>query len=154
MLEKTKNLVSVSCDFEQIKQLDYLDATINSSGKLWFDNQNRLCWEYTAPFQYLIVLNKGKFQIKTDQKVSAYDVSSNPMFAQMSELITSSVNGSIFTNPEFEVEALAQEATYVIDLKPRNQHLKKLLSKITITIDKADFSVNQVVMYEQEENYT
>lgn len=154
MLSKTADLVSVSCDFEQNKHLQYLDAVVSSSGKLIFDKNNRLRWEYVEPFEYLIVINNGTFSIKTDGRVSEYDIESNKMFSQISELIVSSVNGSIFTDPAFCVVAHHNSKEYIVFMEPKDEEMKKVLSKIKMHIDKADFSVNKVIMYEKEDDYT
>lgn len=154
MLAKTADIVSVSCDFEQHKHLQYLDAVVTSTGKLIFDKKNRLRWEYVDPFEYLIVINNGTFSIKTDGRVSEYDIESNKMFSQISELIVSSVNGTIFTDPSFNVSAEQNEKEYTVLMQPKDEEIKKVLSKIKLQIDRTNFSVNKVIMYEKEDNYT
>lgn len=154
MLEKTVDVKSVSCDFEQNKHMEYLDAVITSTGKLVFDKKNRVRWEYQNPFEYLIVINNGKFSIMTDGRINEYDIKSNPMFSQISELIISSINGSVFTNDEFNVKAYKTPNQYEIILQPVNEEMKKVINKIKLIVDRSDFSVDQVVMYERENDYT
>ncbi len=154
MLEKTKETRSVSCDFLQQKQMQYLDEVIASSGKLYFDKKNRLRWEYIDPFEYLIVINQGTFIIETDGQKSEYDIESNKMFSQISELIISSVNGTVFTDDKFSVEAFEGEKQYLVYLEPNVDELKGVISKIKIRINKSDFSVDQVIMYEEQDDFT
>ncbi|WP_430813717.1 outer membrane lipoprotein carrier protein LolA [Carboxylicivirga sp. RSCT41] len=154
MLIKTTDLVSVSCDFEQNKHLEYLDAVVSSTGKLVFDKNNRLRWEYKEPFEYLIVINNGKFSIKTDGRINEYDIESNQLFSQISELIISSVNGTIFTDPAFGVSAFKNGSEYIVFMEPTVEEMKEVLRKIEMHINVADFSVNKVIMFEQEDNFT
>lgn len=154
MVSKTADISTISCDFVQNKHMEYLDAQITSKGKLFFDKKNRLRWEYVDPFSYLITINKGKFTINTDGQVSEYDIESNKVFSKISELIISSVNGSIFTDSKFNVEAFIDGNEYLIFLEPNVPELKEVISKIKMFVDKNDFSVNKVVMYEKEDNYT
>ncbi len=154
MLEKTKETRSVSCDFLQQKQMQYLDEVITSSGKLYFDKKNRLRWEYIDPFEYLIVINQGTFIIETDGQKSEYDIESNKMFSQISELIISSVNGTVFTDDKFSVEAFEGEKQYLVYLEPNVDELKGVISKIKMRINKSDFSVDQVIMYEEQDDFT
>ncbi len=154
MQEKTKDVQSVLCDFKQEKHMEYLDAVIESSGKLYFDKQNRLLWEYVEPFQYLITINNGKFTINSDGNISEHDIKSNKMFSQLSDLIIKSVNGTIFTDDSFDVEAVEEPKQYVVTLHTRKPEMKEVLAKIELLINKTDFSVNEVKMYEQQDDFT
>ncbi len=154
MLSKTASLVSVSCDFEQNKHLEYLDAVVSSTGKLVFDKNNRLKWEYKEPFEYLIVINDGKFSIKTDGRINEYDIESNQVFSQISDLIISSVNGTIFTDSKFGVSAFKAGKEYIVFMEPQVEEMKEVLRKIEMHINVDDFSVNKVIMFEQEDDFT
>jgi len=154
MLDKTQEIVSISCDFSQEKQMQYLDEAISSRGKLFFDKNNRLRWEYVDPFEYLIVINDGNFIIETDGRKSEYDIESNKMFSQISELIISSVNGTVFTDDKFNVEAYVDDKQYLVYLEPNIEELKQVIRKIKMRINKSDFSVDQVVMYEEQDDFT
>lgn len=154
MVSKTENVKTISCDFVQHKHMQYLDATITSKGKLFFDKRNRLRWEYKEPFEYQITINNGKFFINTDGQTSEYDIESNKMFSQISELIISSVNGTIFTDSKFNVVASETKTHYHVMLQPNIPELKEVISKMKMLIDKKDFSVDKVVMYEQQDDFT
>ncbi|WP_363321524.1 LolA family protein [Plebeiibacterium sediminum] len=134
--------------------MEYLETIITSKGKLFFDTKNRLRWEYKEPFEYLITINNGQFSISTDGETNNYDIESNQMFSKISELIISSVNGTIFTDTNFDVKAFEGENQYVIYLEPNIAELKEVLKKIKMQIAKKDFSVDKVTMYEMDDNYT
>ncbi len=154
MTQKTADVENVSCDFVQKKHLQFLDEVVTSDGKLFFDKNNRLRWEYVSPYEYLIVINNGKFSIKNDGKVSEFDTNSNKVFTQISDLIVKSVNGTIFTSPEFNVKAYKDKDEYIIYLEPNIQEMKDVLSRIKLCINEEDFSVNRVFLYEKEDNFT
>ncbi len=154
MKEKTAGVNTISCDFIQDKHMEYLETIITSKGKLVFDKKNRLRWEYKEPFEYLITINNGQFTISTDGETNNYDIESNQMFSKISELIISSVNGTIFTDSNFDVKAFDGETQYIIYLEPNIEELKEVLNKIKMQIDKKDFSVDKVTMYEMDDNYT
>ncbi|MCW3785556.1 outer membrane lipoprotein carrier protein LolA [Marinilabiliaceae bacterium AAT] len=154
MKEKTAGVNTISCDFIQDKHMEYLETIITSKGKLFFDTKNRLRWEYKEPFEYLITINNGQFSISTDGETNNYDIESNQMFSKISELIISSVNGTIFTDTNFDVKAFEGENQYVIYLEPNIAELKEVLKKIKMQIAKKDFSVDKVTMYEMDDNYT
>ncbi|MCW3806053.1 LolA family protein [Plebeiibacterium marinum] len=154
MKTKTAGVNTISCDFIQDKHMEYLETVITSKGKLFFDKSNRLRWEYKEPFEYLITINNGKFTIKTDGETSNYDIESNQMFSKVSELIISSVNGTIFTDENFNVKAYERDTQYHIFLEPKVAELKEVLNKIEMLIAKKDFSVDRVIMFEMDDNYT
>ncbi len=61
-----------------------------------------LRWAYMEPFDYVIVIHKGKFLIRDGEQLSAYDIDSNPAFAEINKLIVDMVRGNI-TDERFEM---------------------------------------------------
>jgi len=152
--KSSANKETIISDFIQEKHLEYLDAIIESSGKFWFKKDNQLRWEYTQPFEYIIVINDGKFIISDEGDVSEYDTKSNKVFKKINDLIINSVNGGLLAGDEFDITAFENSTTYLIKLIPKNSEMKNVLSNIEMTFNKSNLSVIQVVMIESEQDFT
>ena len=152
--EASAKIETIISDFVQEKHLEYLDAVIESSGKFWFKKDDQLRWEYIQPFKYIIVINDGKFIISDEGDISEYDTKSNKAFKKINDLIINSVSGGLLAGDEFEVTAFENATTYLVKLIPKNSDMKKVLSNIEMTFNKANLSVTQIVMRESEQDFT
>ena len=144
---------SIQSHFIQKKQLEFLDETIVSKGAFWFKKENKLRWAYNEPFDYVIVINDGSFSIKDGEKVSAYDIDSNPAFAEINNLIVDMVRGNI-TEDKFEMTAFENLQYYLMKLVPRDAAMREVISSMNIYFSKSDLTVREVVMKESEKDYT
>lgn len=55
---------SMQCDFVQTKHLRMLNEKMVSRGKMYYQQGNRLRWEYTSPYAYTFVINGSKVLIR------------------------------------------------------------------------------------------
>lgn len=151
--KNSATIESIQSQFIQKKQLEFLDETIISKGSFWFRKENNLRWAYREPFNYLIVIHDGKFSIRDGERISAYDIESNPAFSEINKLIVDMVRGNI-TPERFEMEAYENTNRYLVKLVPRDVTMNKVISAMEIYFSKADLTVDEVIMKESEEDYT
>ncbi|MEN8121054.1 MAG: outer membrane lipoprotein carrier protein LolA [Bacteroidota bacterium] len=145
---------TITSDFKQEKHLAFLNDIIITKGKFWFKKENKLRWEYTSPFKYMIVINNGKFIIKDEDKINEYDINSNKAFQEVNNLIINSVRGTLLEDDKFEITAFKNSSTYLISLIPKDSEMRKVLNKIELYFDISDLNINKVKMIENEEDYT
>lgn len=146
---------SVQSEFTQVKKIDFLDQPIESKGLFFFQKSNKLRWEYISPYKYLIIFNDKDIMIKTEDQVTVYDVKSNKVFKEINDLMVGMIDGSLLTDEEHFSTTFAESTDhYIIKLKPLQDELKSLIQTIEIMIDKNNFAVTQISMYESEEDYT
>lgn len=151
--EKAAEISSISSHFIQKKQLEFLDETIISKGEFLFKKENNLRWAYLEPFEYVIVIHEGKFHIRDGEKHSAYDIDSNPVFAQINRLIVDMVRGNI-TDERFDIEAFENNNFYLVNLMPKDASIREVISNMEIYFSKSDLTVSEVLMKENENDYT
>jgi len=151
--ENSASIETIQSNFIQKKQLEFLDETITSNGTFWFKKDNNLRWAYQKPFEYVILIHDGKFNILDGEQLSAYDIESNPAFAEINNLIVNMVRGNI-TDERFEMTALENNMQYLVKLVPKDPVLKDVISTMEIYFDKSDLTVEEVVMRESERDYT
>jgi outer membrane lipoprotein-sorting protein len=101
----------------------------------------------------VIVIYDGKFHILDGEQLSAYDIESNPAFAEINNLIVNMVSGNI-TDERFEMSALENSMQYLVKLVPKDPVLKDVISIMEIYFNKSDLTVEEVVMRESEKDYT
>ncbi len=154
MISASENSLSIASDFEQMKHLSFLEEDVKSRGIFYFQKENKLRWEYSDPFYYLIIFNNDTVLIQDENNTNVYDAASGKMFRQINEIMLSMVNGSILESDDFEFEYFEKPSSYKLELRPLDENMKEFLSKIHLFINKKDMTVDELLMLEKSGDYT
>ena len=154
MAEASSSTITIASDFEQLKHLSFLEENVESQGTFFFQKENKLRWEYTDPFFYLIIFNNDTVMIRDENKTNVYDAASGKMFRQINEIMLSMVNGTILNSDDFEFEYYENPSSYKLELTPLDENMKEFLSKIRLYMNTKDFSVDELYMIEKSGDYT
>jgi len=139
---------TIQSDFVQEKNLSMISEKIVSKGKFWFKKENSVRMEYNHPFIYLMILNNGKVYIKDAQKENTVAAGSNKLFRQINNIMIDCMKGSALDNPDFTARIFEGRQTFLIELSPAAKSLKDLFQHINIIVDKKDYTVAMIEMYE------
>ncbi len=154
MISASENSLSIASDFEQMKHLSFLEEDVKSRGIFYFQKENKLRWEYSDPFYYLIIFNNDTVLIQDENNTNVYDAASGKMFRQINEIMLSMVNGSILESDDFEFEYFEKSSSYKLELRLLDENMKEFLSKIHLFINKKDMTVDELLMLEKSGDYT
>ena len=80
---------TMQCDFTQTKHLKMLNDKMTSKGRMYYQQTNRLRWEYTSLYSYTFILNDDKVLLKNKQRNDVIDV--NPTAENMARWIQEQV---------------------------------------------------------------
>ncbi len=144
-----QNTQSIQCDFVQEKNLSMLSDKITSKGKFWFKKDNKVRMEYSQPSYYLLVINGKEIKIKDAQKENKVSGKANKLFDQINKITVDCVRGTVLDNADFTTKAFENPQFYKLEMVPANKALKEYFSKITLLVDKQDYSVSKITMDEQ-----
>jgi len=151
----SENTSTIQSKFIQEKHLSFLTENIISKGIFYFNSPDQLRWEYSEPFEYIIVFNDKNIYIKNEDKISTYDTESNKMFSEINNLMIGTIQGNLSTdNERFAVKYFENSTQYLLELEPKLPEMKSMLKTIKIYIDKSDVSVSKILMIESSDDYT
>lgn len=145
---KASDITSIQSDFIQEKHLSVLSQPITSKGNFTYKKENKLRWEYTTPFTYLVILNNGKILMKDENKESKFDMGSSKMFQEINNLIVNSVQGKISESKDFNVTYFQDPDYYLVVMEPLSGEVKEFFSAIYIYFEKKSLSVGKIDMKE------
>lgn len=149
-----KKTQTIKSDFIQEKNLSMLSEKITSKGKFWFKKDNLLRMEYTSPYTYLMVLNKGNIYIKDGKKENKISTQSNKLFQQINKITIDCVQGTVFNNSDFVTKAYENKDAYLVQLTPEGKGLKEFFKTINVIINKSDYEVTSIEMNENSGDNT
>jgi outer membrane lipoprotein-sorting protein len=159
MLIQQINLASaktntITADFSQVKEMSFLEEEAISSGKFYFEKEKKLRWEYTEPFSYAIILNIDRLRIIDEGESKDFEAGSNRMFLEISNIMTGMVNGTLLNSQQFTTTWSEAAGYYLAELIPNGTDLKDYLARIELKLNKQDFTVDELKMFEKSGDYT
>lgn len=139
---------SIQCDFVQEKNLSMLSDKIVSKGKFWFRKENKVRMEYMQPSYYLLVMNGKDIKTKDGQKENRVSTKGNKLFEQINKITVDCVQGNVVNNADFNTRILENGQAYLLEMTPVNKSLAQYFKSIHLLVDKKDYSVSKIQMYE------
>lgn len=154
MIDASATTHNINSDFKQLKHLSFLEEDVESKGRFFFQKENKLRWEYSEPFFYLIIFSNDTVLIQDDHKANIYDAASGRMFREINDIMLSMVNGSILESDNFTIEYFENTSAYKLELTPLDANMKEFLRTIRLFINKNDHTVDELYMIERSGDYT
>ncbi|MGN1232276.1 MAG: outer membrane lipoprotein carrier protein LolA [Candidatus Cryptobacteroides sp.] len=152
---RTSSITSISAEVTQKKFLSVFNAEVVSRGTFAWESPDKLCLDYRTPAPYKIVINGDKLLTVNSGKPSTANLKGNPVMSQMKNLLSSCMTGNVGAmGPDFDIEYYESDLEYKIVLVPTSGQLRGYISRMEIVLDRKDMSVNTLVMYENETDYT
>lgn len=157
--KKVLSIKTIKSDFKQEKILSFLSKTVVSGGKFVFEKNisgNKVKWEYTTPFKYIIIIDGSKIFMKDSEKITSFDMSTSKVFEEINRIMIGSLNGTILSDKEnfmFSIEK--KERELFVMMTPKNEsEIAKYFKTIEMIMDKNDFTVSRLSMIEQSGDRT
>ena len=146
---------SMRCDFIQTKHLKMLNDKMVSKGRMYYQQGNKLRWEYESPYKYVFILNDSKVVLKNNGRNDVIDVNQNKMFREIVRIMMNTVVGKCLTDDkDFKVGIETSATEYAATLIPLRKDLKQMFSKITLHFNRQKKMITQVELSEKNGDIT
>lgn len=153
--EVASQMKSMQCDFIQTKNLKMLNDKLVSKGKMYYQQNNKLRWEYVSPYAYIFLLNNSKVYLKSNQHNDVIDVQQNKIFKEIARIMMNSVVGNCLNDDkDFSVEISDIANEYVANLSPLRKDMKQMFQKIILHFNKKNSTVSMVELVEKNGDKT
>jgi len=146
---------TMQCDFVQTKYLKMLNDKMVSRGKMYYQQSNKLRWEYTSPYTYTFVLNGSKVLISKGKRNDVINVNQSKFFKEIARIMMNSVVGKCLTDSkDFKVSLTGASAEYVATLYPQQKQMKQMFQKIILHFNEQNSTVSKVELIEKKGDRT
>ena len=141
---------TMQCDFVQTKHLKMLNNDFVSHGKMYYQQSNKLRWEYTSPYSYTFILNNDKVSLKNKQRNDLIDVKQNKLFREIVRIMMSSVVGNCLADDKnYKVSIATIGNEWVATLLPQRKDMKQMFQKLVLHFHAKKSVVNTVELYDK-----
>lgn len=146
---------TMQCDFVQTKTLKLLNDKMVSRGKMYYQQSNKLRWEYTSPYAYTFILNDQKVQINKGKRSDVIDVNQSKIFKEIARIMMNSVVGkSLSDQKDFKTTIAASSSEWIATLIPQRREMKQMFQKIILHFNKTAAMVATVELVEKKGDKT
>jgi outer membrane lipoprotein carrier protein len=149
------SIKTMQCDFIQTKHLKMLNDDMVSKGRMYYQQGNRLRWEYTSPYIYIFIINNDKVLLKNNQRNDVIDVNKSKLFKEIARMMMNSVVGSCLTDEKsFKSSISVSAGEWVATLLPHRKDMKQMFQKIVLHFSQKQAMVTQVELIEKNGDAT
>lgn len=151
----SSQLQTLECDFVQTKYLKILNNKMVSRGKMYYQQPDKLRWEYQSPYSYILIMSQNKVLIKNNTRTDVIDINQNKMFKEIGRLMMNSIVGGFLNDQHsFDISITLSDGIYIATLLPLNREMKQMWTKLVLYFDPISLGVTQVEMHEKTGDYT
>lgn len=149
------SIKTMQCSFVQTKHLSLLKDVMVSKGKMYYEQGQRLRWEYTSPYTYVFVLNGNQVTLKSSQSKNEIDIQQNKVFQEIAHIMMSTVTGKCLSDAKsFKVSISAENNRWIASLMPLKKEMKQMFSTIRLSFNSVQPMIESVEMHEKNGDKT
>ncbi len=146
---------SLECEFVQTKFLNILDDKMVSRGKMYYQQADKLRWEYTSPYTYTFILNQNQVLLKNDNRSDVIDVNQNRIFKEIARMMMNSIVGNCLSDAKsFKTTVEVSGNDWIATLIPLKRDMKQMWNRLVLHINPEMKVVYKVEMHEPSGDYT
>ena len=146
---------TMQCDFVQTKHLKMLNDKMVAKGRMYYQQPNRLRWEYTSPYSYVFILNGDKVLLKNQQRNDVIDTNQNKLFREIARIMMNTVVGKCLSDDkDFKTTLVETPTEWVATLLPQRKDMKQMFQKVVLHFNRQKAMVSLVELIEKKGDKT
>lgn len=149
------SMKTMQCDFVQTKFLRMLNDKMVSRGKMYYQQSDKLRWEYTSPYAYAFVLNGSRVLISKGNRNDVINVNQSKFFKEIARIMMNSVVGKALNDKrDFKVSISLSTTEYIATLYPQQKQMQQMFQKIILHFNRQKAMVAKVELIEKRGDCT
>ncbi len=146
---------TMQCDFVQTKYIKMLNDKMVSKGEMYYQQSDKLRWEYSSPYAYSFVLNGSKVLISRGKRNDVVNVNQSKFFKEIARIMMNSVVGKCLTDTkDFKTNITGTQSEYIATLYPKQKQMQQMFQKIILHFNRQKSIVSKVELIEKKGDRT
>ncbi len=146
---------TMQCDFVQTKHMKMLNDKMVSHGKMYYQQSDKLRWEYTSPYTYTFVLNGSKVLLSKGKRNDVINVNQSKFFKEIARIMMNSVVGKCLSDKkDFRTSIATTNSEWIATLVPQRKEMKQMFQRIVLHFNKSRKMVSTVELVEKKGDRT
>ena len=152
---KLGSIKTLQTNFTQKRHMSLFLDVLSSEGILFFQKPDLLRWELRAPYQSIMIFNRGdvaKFQLK-DGKLRKLKSGMEDLMRGVLKQILSMMQGDFKKVSESYNIEVKEGTDYLLLMNPKSEGMAKAISSIELHISRSSLHMKRIVIREPGEDY-
>ena len=150
---KNEGITSIVAEMTQTREVAVLSDVVNEEGNFYFQAPNNILLSFDDG-DY-IKLTAEWFEMKSGANVTRRSASSNPMFKQLSTMLTACMSGDVESIAKgFTPTITKSDKEWRVVLKPERGKGAAKIAEVELIFNRKDMSINRLKMVEKSGDYT
>jgi len=155
LARRSKDISTVTADFVQSKHIKVVDETVVSKGSFYYKKSGNVRFDYTSPKVMSIVMNSVKLHLVTSGKTTTFQLDKQKGLSDLARVMEACIGGDINSIPKsYRVSYRLLSNRHNLIIVPKNKEIMGPYSKIELFLNEADFSLDEMVLYEKSNDFT
>ncbi len=138
---------TIRCSFIQVSNVSFMDERTVSKGKMYYNADGSLVWQYISPYKYIFSIEEGQVMTQSGNQKKRIDVKGNALFENITEMMMNFVSGKILSNNrDFIVDMYLKGKEWVAFLTPKRPEIRKMFKSIHLHFSPKRKMVQEVEM--------
>lgn len=148
---QAKETKTIIASFTQEKHFSFMKTPQLSEGIFYYEKANKMRWEQTTPFNYVMLINEETVRIKDNGKEKNIK-GANKMMSKINKLMLGLVNGEIIEDNSFTTNYFVSDDYYIIELIPKHKRLQSIFNTIELSFSKTTTRLKVLTFFESTED--
>ena len=150
---KSTGITSIDAEMTQTREVAVLADVVKKEGDFHFQAPNNILLSFDDG-DY-IKLSAEWFEMKSGTNVTQRSASSNPMFKQLSAMLTACMSGDVKSIAKgFTPTITKGDKEWRVELKPERGKGAAKIAEVELIFDRKDMSLDSLKMVEKSGDYT
>ncbi|HOO42600.1 MAG TPA: outer membrane lipoprotein carrier protein LolA [Bacteroidales bacterium] len=155
MRNALKEVRTLTCDFQQEREVSVLTEKGISRGTLVYQKDVALLWQYNMPDRSGFLVRNNEWILLGRDGEPVNDNGAGGLFRQIGNIVLMGLNGDILDeNEDFKPQYVNGGDFLHVKLKPVKKDLKRLFSELELFFRKEDYMIQTVVIHEMSGDKT
>ena len=139
---------SIKAFYTEEKFISVLSNSQIAKGKFYYQKEDKMRWEQTVPYEYIILISGESLRIKDNGKEKQIN-QSNQVAVKINSFMMTLIQGDYQNNDQLSSRCLQSKDQYLIELTPTTKSLKKIYSKLNLYFSKEDKRLGVIEFFEE-----
>lgn len=144
---------TLQADFREEKHLTILKEPQISSGKFYYQKNDKMRWEQQLPYPYIMLITGDKLLIRENGVTKDVSATSR-MAGKMKNMLLELIRGDFQSSNAFEVKVFESTESFMINLTPIEKRLKNYYQEIHMVFSRKSLHLQELKFLEKKGNYT
>jgi outer membrane lipoprotein carrier protein len=146
---------TIVCEFSQTKKVKSIKNSIVSNGDFYYDNSGMMAMIYKQPDGDKLILKNNSFYLHSGGKTLVSDASSNPMMAQISNMMKACMSGTVSDlGRGWKMDVTENGKSVEVILQPQDRRVRKYVVSMTMDFNGSDLTLDRLRIDETNGGYT